>query len=146
MQRGVSISSSGPANFDPGNRIKILLVEDSPSDVILMTQMLKETSVTDSYDITDVSRLADAFTLVHRETFHLIMLDLNLLDINGVSSVAALHAEVPGTPIIVYSGMDDPKLKEKALMCGASHYLVKGRESPYGLKHMIEYTLAQQPR
>ena len=56
--------------------------------------------------------------------------------------VAALHAEFPNIPIIVYSGMDDPKLKEKALMCGAKSYLVKGKESPYALKFLIENTQA----
>ncbi len=60
---------------------------------------------------------------------------------DGVSSVAALRAQAPQMPIVVYSGTDDAKTKEKALMCGAAHYLVKGRESGFGLKHMIEQTI-----
>jgi len=122
--------------------VRILLVEDCKSDVFLMERMLEDVSVNCFYEITDVPRLVDAFYKIDKEKFDLVMLDLNLLDIDGVASVAALRAQVPYLPIVVYSGVDDPKTKEKALMCGASHYLVKGRESGFGLKHMIERAVA----
>lgn len=122
--------------------VKILLVEDCKSDVFLVNRMLEDVSVNCSYEITDVPRLIDAFYKIDEDVFDLVMLDLNLLDIDGVSSVAALRAQVPGLPIVVYSGMDDARMKEKALMCGATHYLVKGKESSYGLKHIIELSIA----
>ena len=125
----------------PPRTIHILLIEDSKSDVFLMERLLEEVSVNCFYHITDVPRLVDAFYKIDQEKFDLIMLDLNLLDIDGVASVSALRAQVPHIPIVVYSGMDDPKIKEKALLCGASHYLVKGHESGFGLKHMIECTV-----
>ena len=126
----------------PQKIVKILLVEDCKSDVFLVNRMLEDVSVNCLYEITDVPRLIDAFYKIDEEVFDLVMLDLNLLDIDGVSSVAALRAQAPGLPIVVYSGMDDVKMKEKALMCGATHYLVKGRESSYGLKHIIELSIA----
>ena len=52
--------------------------------------------------------------------------------------LAASRGQAPHLPIVVYSGTDDVKTKEKASMCGATHYLVKGKESGFGLKHMIE--------
>lgn len=124
--------------------VRILLVEDCKSDVFLFERMLENATVNCFYDITDVPRLVDAFSKIDSESYDIIMLDLNLLDIDGVASVAALRAQAPKLPIIVYSGTDDARIKEKAIMCGATHYLVKGRESGYGLKHMIERVVAKQ--
>ena len=122
--------------------VRILLIEDSKSDVFLVERMLEEASMNCFYNVTDVPRLIDAFTIMDKEKFDLVMLDLNLVDINGVASVAALKAQAPYVPIVVYSGMDDASIKEKSLMCGANHYLVKGKESIFGLKHMIERAIA----
>jgi two-component system KDP operon response regulator KdpE len=130
------------APLAPSRIVQILLIEDCKSDVFLMERLLEEVSVNCFYEITDVPRLIDAFYTIDQKKFDLVMLDLNLLDIDGVASVAALRAEVPHLPIIVYSGTDDPKIKEKALLCGASHYLVKGKESGFGLKCMIERAVA----
>lgn len=124
------------------NPIRVLLVEDSPSDVYLLEQMLNdERNGEFKYHFHDVPRLIDAFSVLDRLSFDVVLLDLNLVDMDGVSSIAALHKEKPSLPIIVYSGMDDSKVKEKALMLGAHHYLVKGRESSYSLNFMIEQTI-----
>ena len=124
---------------------RILMVEDSPGDVYLVERLLYEAKQDKNYDIIDVPRLVDAFRLLDRESFDAILLDLNLLDIDGVSSVAALHAEVPNTPIIIYSGMEDKGLKEMALLCGASEYLVKGhvdgRHLRLAIDHHIPYPI-----
>jgi len=111
------------------------VVEDSISDVSLLERMLENTNTT--IEITNVRRLIDAFQCIDNQSFDVILLDLNLLDIDGVSSVAALAAEAPMTPVIVYSGMENRALMEKALLCGAKHYLVKGREDSHSLRHAI---------
>ena len=124
--------------------VSILLVEDSRSDVILVNRMLRNVSRDDAFRITDVPRLIDALELLDRSMFDIVLLDLNLLDIEGVAGVSALHAEIPNVPIIVYSGTNNHALKEQSIMCGARHFLVKGRESAFSLKFMIEQTLVRQ--
>lgn len=125
-------------------QLNVLIIEDSESDVFLVQSMLEEISPEIKFNITDAPRLVDAFRIVKREEFDIILLDLNLLDIQGVASVAALHAEVPKTPIVVYSGMDDPKLRRESLLCGAQYYLVKGKQTSGSLRHVIEDVLAHQ--
>ncbi len=122
--------------------LNILVIEDSESDVFLIQSMLEEASPDHTFNIKDAPRLVDAFKIVKREKFDIILLDLNLLDIQGVASVAALHAEIPNTPIIVYSGMDDPKLRRESLLCGAQYYLVKGKQTSGSLKYVIEDVLS----
>lgn len=124
--------------------LDVLIIEDSESDVYLVQSMLEDVSPDTHYTITDVPRLVDAFKIIKRQKFDIVLLDLNLLDIQGVASVAALHAEVPNTPIIVYSGMDDPKLRRESLLCGAQYYLVKGKQTSGSLKYVIENVLYGQ--
>lgn len=122
---------------------RILLIEDNRSDVFLIKKMLGETSRYNKFVFTDVPRMGDALELIdNNDPFDLILLDLNLLDIEGCATVSALNAEAPNVPIVVYSGTNDPRLKEEALMCGAKHYLVKGRESPYSLNFVIKEALS----
>ncbi len=121
---------------------RILLIEDSRTDVFLVKRMLCGISRNETFEITDVPRMADALEMLDKTPFDVVLLDLNLLDIDGIACVSALHAEIPNTPIIVYSGTQDPKLREGALMCGAKHYLVKGRESAFSLKFMIQQALS----
>lgn len=121
---------------------RVLIIEDNKSDVLLIKRMLHEASEDDGLQYIDVPRMVDALEILDGTAFDLILLDLNLLDIEGAASVAALRVQVPNIPIIVYSGSDDAKLKQEALICGAKHYLVKGKESPYGVRFMIRNTLA----
>lgn len=121
--------------------IRVLLIEDNRSDVFLVSRMLRDASREDRFDILDVPRLSAALDMLDNQVFDIILLDLNLLDMDGVASVAALHAEVPATPIIVYSGVYDPRMRQDALMCGAKHYLVKGRESAFSFRFMIQQAL-----
>lgn len=117
---------------------RILLIEDNKSDVMLIKRALRGASLESSFEFLDVARMRDALELLDETTFDLILLDLNLLDIEGAASVAAIHSSAPDVPIIVHSGANDPRLKEEAMLCGATHFLVKSKESPYGFKFMIE--------
>ena len=121
----------------------ILMIEDTPGDVVLLTQILRYALRGQTYRVMDVPRIAEAFTLIDKESFNIVLLDLHLLDSNGLASVAAIHAHVPHIPIIVYSGTHDEKLKEQAIQCGAKNFLVKGRDSTFLLQFMIEQLLTR---
>ncbi len=113
----------------------VLLVEDCPSDVSLLEQMLA--GLGNHITITAVPRLIDAFKCMEKGSFDIILLDLNLSDVDGVVSITALASEFPETPIIVYSGLEDSRTKLNACLCGASNYLVKGRETATTLEKAI---------
>lgn len=141
--RDMSTMSIIPLEYPPA---KILMIEDSASDVFLFRMMLEEEDFAPDeknqhYKITDASRLTDAFKLLRGEEFDLIILDMNLPDIHGVASISVIRAEAPDTPIIVYSGMDSPSLKREALANGASRYLVKGVENIREVKKFIDDAL-----
>lgn len=120
----------------------ILIIEDNKCDVVLTKRMLKNATGHHDYQFSTAARMSEVFDLLHGgDIYDLILLDLGLVDIDGTATVAALHAEAPHIPIIVHSGNNDPELKSEALMCGAKHFLVKGQESPFSLRFMIQETL-----
>lgn len=118
-------------------KLNILIIEDSEPDVVLLQEIMFQFIDPSSVKFMEAARLVDAFRIIQKNQFDLVILDLNLLDIQGLASVAALHAELPNIPIVVYSGMDDPKLGEQAIVCGAHSYLVKGRETGERLREII---------
>lgn len=119
---------------------KILLLEDMESDAFMVKRMLRESLSFIRYEFTTVPRLAEALELLDTQTFAAVVMDLNLLDSNGVATVSALHNSHPHLPIIVYSG--DETLQQQAILCGAKHYAVKGKESGFVIKFMIHQATA----
>ncbi|MBI1274336.1 MAG: response regulator [Alphaproteobacteria bacterium] len=126
--------------------VRILLIEDSAGDVLMVKHLLGEVASDYDFAFTDVARLVDAFRLMEQERFDIIMLDLNLLDFDGVVSVAVLHGEKPEVPIIVYSGTDNDRVREQAMLNGAVRYLVKGQENGTAIYKAIENVLDNRPQ
>ncbi|MBN66770.1 MAG: hypothetical protein CMM94_04290 [Rickettsiales bacterium] len=120
--------------------IQLLLVEDSITDAYLVQEMLS-CEAPGRFHIVNAPRLIDAFHLIEKRKFDAILLDLNLLDIDGIASVTALHNEKPHLPIVVYTGMDDPTLATKVKECGATGFLVKGRADGKMIQYSIEHAL-----
>ena len=117
---------------------RVLLIEDNKSDRLIIKRMLHDVWPNQPFEYSDASRMIDALELIDKELFDLILLDLSLPDIDGIAAVATIHGVAPNVPIVVYSGTNDPRMKEEAFLCGAKHYLVKGKESPFSFKFMIE--------
>ncbi len=104
----------------------VLLVEDSPSDAMLMTQMLLEV-VEFPHTLDHVQTLDEAITKYGKETHECIILDLNLPDSNGLSTYLDMRAQANNTPIIIVTGMEDRDLLAEALQSGADNYLIKDK-------------------
>lgn len=126
----------------PVHARKILIVEDNRSDAMFVRRMLRDLASGERLTFWEVARLKDAIELLSNESFDLVILDLGLLDMDGVISVAAVRATAQDTPIVVYSGSDDPELRQEAILCGAHHYLVKNASGPMRFKMFIESVLA----
>ncbi len=118
----------------------VLLVEDNHSDAFLMETLI-HTSHRNPFHVTVVPRMVDALDALDMRKYDIIILDLNLLDIRGSATVAAIHAESPFTPILVYSGTDDKQVRKKAMMCGATDYVVKDISSSKTLIHRMDTLL-----
>jgi DNA-binding NarL/FixJ family response regulator len=69
--------------------------------------------------------IAEARTLAERTPLRMILLDFHLPDARGFSGLLTLQMHAPGTPIVVVTASEEPRLVEAARAVGAAGYLYK---------------------
>ncbi|AOR73174.1 histidine kinase [Burkholderia stabilis] len=124
----------------PLNEVRILLVEDSPTDTFLIREALFE--VRDFVSVLHhAERLSEGIDHFRAEPVDVALLDLGLPDSQGLDTFSRLHAEKPGVPIIVLTGLDDLSAGLQAIQEGAQDYLLKKDIQPALLGRAIRYAI-----
>ena len=106
---------------------RILLVEDTAQDALIITHHLRKLPLAQRPDIVHVTSLSDAEAELRRSNYDCLLLDLGLPDGRGLDNVRRIRASCVDVAIVVLTGLDDDKLALEALRCGAQEYLVKGK-------------------
>ena len=121
--------------------VRVLLVEDSPSDAMIVREALSEAPGF-QFVITHVERLADALTQLAEQDFDIVLVDLALPDSSGLETFIRVQSADSKIPIVVLSGYSDGSVALKAVGAGAQDYLVKGdweeRVLPRAIRYAIE--------
>ena len=82
--------------------MRILMVEDNPGDVRLLREhLVGERSAAGLFQLVHVDRLTTALESLDTSSFEVVLLDLSLPDSQGIGTLARVHAERPGMPIVV---------------------------------------------
>lgn len=122
---------------------KILLIEDSEEDAIIIREMLKETSKI-PFQLTHVNRLKTGFEKLFTDPFDLILLDLNLPDSWGFDTFIRTYDQAPELPIIILSGFGNEETAVRAVREGAQDYLIKGEIEGRILARSIYYAIERK--
>ncbi len=123
-----------------GKLLKLLLVEDNPTDVLMLREALAETT-TAQFDLDHVERLSGAVQRLGKEAFDVVLLDLSLPDSQGLDTLVQLQEQAFEAPVIVLTGTDDENLALKAVQMGAQDYLVKRQSDSNLLVRAIRYAV-----
>jgi diguanylate cyclase (GGDEF)-like protein len=123
--------------------IKVLLIEDNDIDSQLTQDLLTEWSI-EEFKITRTKTLGEGLTLLSRERFDAVLLDLSLPDGFGLTTVRQVHATSPSIPVVVLSGVNDQSLALQAVQQGAQDYLVKGQGHPELLARAVRYAIERK--
>ncbi len=135
-----------------GAETNILLVENNPGDAKLFREVIREISEV-RFTVQNVTCLQELITLSGESSsdadFDIIVLDLDLPDSAGLSTLLSCKNAFHEVPIIVFSGHDDESIAVEAVKFGAQDYLVKGfvdgRAMVRTIHHAIErHALWQQ--
>jgi PAS domain S-box-containing protein len=125
------------------NPIRLLLIEDSPGDMLLIKEMLNE--VRSAKLILEWrDRLSTGLQKLNERGTDVVLTDLGLPDSQGLETYQKLHASFPGLPIIVMSGLNDESVAVKAVRDGAQDYLVKGQIEGNLLTRSIMYAIERK--
>jgi putative two-component system response regulator len=104
---------------------RILIVDDQPSNVMLLEGILQEEDYTDYRSITDSRQALQVFMEYEPD---LILLDLQMPYVNGFELMKKLRAHIPAgafLPILVLTANITPEAKRQALAQGATDFLTK---------------------
>jgi PAS domain S-box-containing protein len=125
------------------DKLNILLVEDSESDVHLLTETLLFDGRND-LQITAVGSLREALVHLKNNRTDAMLLDLTLPDSDGIDTVSRLKGAYPDIPIVVLTGVDDENIGVEAVRIGVQDYLVKGRVDNKLINRAIRYAIERK--
>lgn len=103
--------------------LKLLLIEDSPTDALLFRQLVSEVKDIE-VEVQHRDTLRGGITLLESDKVDAVVLDLNLPDSSGLETFDALKSKFD-IPIVILSGNDNSELVAQALQSGADNYLLK---------------------
>ena len=105
------------------NAKHILIVEDDKNDMLLIVKKVKEAYP--QAKIIPTSSLFEAYKTYRQMSVDLVLLDLNLPDGYGPSTVAEMRQFSRRTPIIVLTTMGNELTVREAMKNGANHFFLK---------------------
>ena len=123
--------------------IKVLLVEDNPLDVRIIREMLVNASAL-KFRLTRCESIDEFFKEIKKQSYDVILLDLNLPDSQGYDTFQKVYDNVPNIPIVVLTGINDNIMGEMAVKNGAQDYLVKGEISMHLLARVLSYSISRK--
>ena len=129
--------------FSESPPLRVLLVEDSKGDAILIKKALTQ-STPDSHNIQHVTNLASALKTLAENEFDVVLLDRSLPDTIDFSGLFSIQNMAPKLPIIFLTGLKDEAIALNAVEQGAQDYLFKDNIDPHRIKRAIQYAIRRK--
>ncbi len=111
---------------------KVLLIEDAESNILLFKNILE----IEGYDVAFAQSAEQAFDILKKDNFNLILLDLMIGKFDGfdVLNKITQNKKTAKIPVIMISAYDFASNIKKAKQLGASDFLAKPIEVPDFIK------------
>jgi putative two-component system response regulator len=122
--------------------VRVLVVEDNPGDVRLISELLAESGLDAALE--SVATLASALGVLESGGIGVILLDLGLPDSQGMDTLERIQKMASHVPVIVLTGNIDTQMALHAVETGAQDYLVKGRFGGEVLGRVIGYSIGRK--
>ena len=107
---------------------KILIIDDDKDILTIISDMLSGYG----YDVTTATTADEAFELLSKGSYHLLLLDINLPDSDGFEICKQLR-EVSTVPVIFASARTSEDDRVRGYSIGGDDYLPK----PYSMKELL---------
>lgn len=121
---------------------RILIVEDRFADAEITKKKLGRFMSTDTLDVVRTTK--QALERLEEDSFDCILLDLNLPDSIGPSSISEILDVYPRIPIVVLTGFASPVTIEEALKAGARQVISKNDLDSMALKEALQAALPRR--
>lgn len=138
--RDVAREVPSPRTGTGDDGLTVLLVEDSPSDAVVIRAMLTEKHGAD-LTVRHTETLADGLATLAESPPDCVLLDLNLPDSDGLDTLDRVLATAPEVPVTVLTGTSLPSSGLSALRRGAQDFLVKDKIDADLLDRTLRYAV-----
>ncbi|MFA5124972.1 MAG: response regulator [Patescibacteria group bacterium] len=120
----------------PGDKIKVLLVEDDAMIVDMYKLRLEE----EGYEVIITDRGSQAIELAKKDDPDIILLDIILPEVDGFSVLSSLKSEVATKkiPTIIMTNLGQESDQERGQQLGAEEYFVKAQHTPADVINVIK--------
>ena len=105
--------------------MKLLIVDDQVSSQFKLVEHLKECDLSLNSDIRIASNGLEAIAIVEQHDLDLILMDLQMPVMDGLTTTKKIISKYPGIKIIIITSVDDKLLVQKSMKAGARGYLFK---------------------
>jgi|GEM_PF-1923036 len=125
--------------------LRVLLVENDSGDAT-RTEAALRAQMTGPLALIRVETLADGVRTLMEVPFDVVVLELDVADATGVSTVAGIRAASSSVPVVVYTRNLDDALMLRAIRAGAQECLAKHQLPASGLAHVLGVAIERQRR
>jgi DNA-binding NarL/FixJ family response regulator len=124
--KGSPVSRARPeaeAEAEAMERTRVFLVEDQPA---FLRTLVKALGLYPELEVVGTSRGGrDAVEAILASSPHLVLLDLELPEMDGIEVTRRLKRRAPGVEVLILTSFDDEQKVFESIRAGASGYLVK---------------------
>jgi len=122
-------------------RLKVLVIDDDRDTCDLVSAMLEK----EGYQVLTSTQPQIALRLLKHESVDLIILDIMMPDLDGLTLLESLRRE-SAAPILMLTALSDPRVMQQCYTLGASDYLVKPFASSQLAERIRRLTAKIPPR
>ena len=120
--------------------LSILLIEDDDAHAELLRRRLPE----DTVQFRRAQTLREGLDLLREEAADVVLTDLNLPDSDSDETLSRIASELPDTPVIVLTSLDDADFARRCVADGAQDYLVKDEITSSAVMRSIRYAIERK--
>jgi DNA-binding NarL/FixJ family response regulator len=133
------------SSISPRETMKILIVEDSPTDRELLRYLLED-KFREEAKFREADSLDTAIRYLSSGSIDCVVLDLQLPDSAGKETFLKLIARFPDIPIIVMTHNKDRNLALEMIKAGAADYVLKNYTDPEDIFRRIVFAVEKHRR
>lgn len=120
---------------------RILLIEDNEDHAELIQKSLQKGF--GKIQLKLVTSSDDAYKVLERKKFDLILSDYYLPGVDGDAHIRELNQRAPKIPIVIITGQGDEKIAARSIQSGAEDYVVKTREALEALPAILKRAIVK---
>ena len=139
LTRQTPVAAAAQPAPEMARPLRILLIEDSPSDARLTQERLRGSGIT-----CDVAAALAEVTGRRLDAVDCALIDLGLPDASGLQALEKVRELAPQLPTVVLTGLADEATGLIALRAGAQDYLVKQRADGHDIARAVRFAVARK--